>query len=214
MADVKNEKRSDKAITDDENKQLWDLAICESLSRTQVYKQLPGHMRSKVDRVILLRPKRCSTLEAVAEQHQLEERYGISMKALRTYARKLEKLVRPAAASQVLAGVLGCLPESERKRMLAGSEVLLLSRVMQALCGDQQQALDVADLAKLSSILCSVAKNSGKPASEKKTGREPDRQNTRGNDNPAPQSPAKLAEAVHLLYGLNWPLPSGDNTES
>lgn len=176
------------------------------LARSGVYRRMPVTVRGRLDAAILLRPKDCPTLEAIAEKFKLAERYGISRAALRTYAGKLEQLVRPMAASQVLAGVLGCLPASYRRKLAAGSEVMLLSRLVKTLHDEQSSTLAVADLAKLAVLL--------------KTMRPPHRKNTtpkrrrnglpRDSANPPPNSEVfdseQMAEAVRTLYGLSWPI--------
>ena len=147
MATSKTRNSSNNKTAEDNATSPWDMVIYERLGRTQVYKRLPGHLRGRVDEAILLRPEECSSLETIVQRFGLEEKYGITMKALRGYAHKLEQLARPAAASHLLARVLGCLPEEDRRRLLAGSEVLLLSRVIQALSDGKAEALCVADLA-------------------------------------------------------------------
>jgi hypothetical protein len=183
---------------------------------------MPVGERGRLDRAIILRPEGLGSLEAIARHFKLAEKYDISIAMLRTYAGKLEELVRPAVTSHVLAGVLGCLPESYRKQIVAGSEVLLVSKVMQALNGDggapgaggggnPAAPLSVADLAKLASILVSLARRRGRGD------RAVSRTNPRGEGEPAepagacgtPSGPIKLAETVRLLYGLSWPPENG-----
>ncbi len=206
MAASKSRGSSNNTTVENKASAPWDMVIAERLGRTQVYKSLPGHIRGRVDEAILLRPEECSSLEAIDKRFGLEENYGITMKALRGYARKLEQLARPAAASHLLTRVLGCLPEKDRQRMLAGSEVLLLSRVIQALSDGKAEALGVADLAKLASVLSSFAKSGDKSsASAENNCRRPDASKSNENDTAIPPSSEKLAETVRFLYGLNWP---------
>ena len=195
-----------------------EASLPEWLTRSSVYKKVPVGVRGRLDEAILLRPAECATLDQIAEKFELAERFGISGTALRSYARKLEQYVRPAAASQLMAGVLGCLPEGYQQRLLAGSQVLLLSRVVKSLSAEGGGELSVAELAKLASVLSAMggrsrvptahSKSSRPPASGSKTIRgmhsstsdegEPDLSAATGN-------PTKLAEAVRMLYGLSWP---------
>jgi hypothetical protein len=176
------------------------------LTRSSVYKKVPVAVRGRVDEAILLRPAKCATLEQIAEKFELAGRYGISHSALRSYARKLEQFVRPAVASQLMAGVLGCLPEGYRQRLVAGGQVLLLSRVVQALSAEGGAELSVAELAKLASVLSAVGSRSRSPAAGAKAAPHT-RSSSAGEVDPKPPTgdPAKLAEAVRMLYGLPWP---------
>ena len=179
------------------------------LARSSLYKRVPAAVRAELDDAILLRPTNCATLEEIAEQFQLTERYKVSLPMLRTYARKLEELARPVMASQLIAGLLGCLPEGYRQRLVAGSQVLLLSRVVQALTAEDDSGLSVADLAKLASILSALAGQS--VLSEKKRGRSRSKasgeheRDSDGDRPAAPANPTKLAEAVRAIYGISWP---------
>ena len=128
-----------------------------ALSRSVIHRRLPLALRARLDEAILLRPKALPTLEAIAAHFDLA-RYRISPQALRAYSRRLEDLARPAATGQLLAVVLGCLPPSYRRRVHDGTEVLLLSRMAQALSGDGTQALSVAELARLGPVVVAMAR--------------------------------------------------------
>ncbi len=175
------------------------------LARSGVYRRIPVTVRGRLDAAILLRPKDCPTLEAIADKFKLAERYGISRAALRTYAGKLEQLVRPMAASQVLAGVLGCLPASYRRKLAAGSEVMLLSRLVKTLNDEKTSTLAVADLAKLAVLLKTVRY----PYRKSTTPKRRHNRSPRDSVNPSPDSAVgdseQMAEAVRTLYGLSWP---------
>ena len=178
------------------------------LTRSSVYKKVPISVRGRLDEAILLRPADCATLDQIADKFELAERFGISGSALRSYARKLEQFVRPAVASQLMAGVLGCLPEAYRQRLIAGGQVLLLSRVVQALLAEGGAELSVADLAKLASVLSAMGNRSRLPALKAKAA-PTTRTSQTGEGEPDPEpaagNPTKLAEAVRMLYGLPWP---------
>jgi len=178
----------------------------EWLTRSSIYKKVPVAVRGRLDEAILLRPAKCATLEQIAEKFELSQRYGLSHSSLRSYARKLEKFVRPAAASQLMAGVLGCLPEGYRRRLVAGGQVLLLSRVVQALSAEGGAELSVAELAKLASVLSAVGSRSRLTADRAKAAHK-DRPLPTGESGPKSPAgdPVKLAEAVRMLYGLPWP---------
>jgi hypothetical protein len=141
---------------------------------------------------------------------QLEEKYGISTGALVAYAEKIEQLVRPEITSHVLAGVLGCLPRSYQRQLVAGGEVLLISRILKAL-NTEETGLAVAEMAKLASILTALAGasrgESGKPAGlanlKKRIAGKPEEMEAQSLH--ADVVPIKLAESVRLLYGINWP---------
>ena len=187
----------------------------EWLTRSSVYKKVPDAVRGRLDEAILLRPAKCVTLEQIADKFELADRYGISGSVLRSYACKLEQFVRPAAASQLMAGVLGCLPEEYRQRLVAGGQVLLLSRVVQALSAEGGAELSVAELAKLASVLSAVGGRTRLPAARAKVSSkartslagESTQEPASGEPDPKPSigDSAKLAEAVRMLYGLPWP---------
>lgn len=194
------------------------IPVPASLMRSSVYRKLPVGVRAQVDEAILARPAASPTLEAIAERFKLHERFGISSTSLRSYAGKLERYVRPAVGAQIMAGVLGCLPPGYRRRLLAGSQVLLLSRVVQALLNSESAEMSVADLAKLASVLSSMARQGASTPRRAAGGRDSDQAARRGGrrsstgkhsaDEAGPidaGDPAKLAQTVRMLYGLPWP---------
>jgi len=185
------------------------------LTRSSVYKKIPVAVRGRLDEAILLRPSDCATLEQIADKFELTGRYGISASVLRSYTRKLEQFVRPAAASQLMAGVLGCLPEEYRQKLLAGGQVLLLSRVIRALSAEGGTELSVADLGKLATVLSAVSGRSISPSIKTRTtSKKRSSQNSDSMQESASSAfdsstlshdPTQLAEAVRMLYGLPWP---------
>jgi hypothetical protein len=177
------------------------------LARTSVYRRVPETVRPRLDEAILLRPSECPTLEAIGRKFRLAEEYGVTHKGLKTYASRLERLVRPVLTAQVMAGALGCLPESYRQQLVAGTRVMLLSRVVQTLQGREPSSLTIADLAKLASILSAVARpgtdTEGGVSRRPRSGC-PDRPH--GAERAVPRdAPARITEAVRLVYGLTWP---------
>ena len=183
------------------------------LVRSMVYRKVPVAVRSRLDKVILLRPAGLTTIEAIAEHFRLAGRYGISLASLRSYARKLEAFVRPIITAQLAAGILGCLPSTYRHQILAGSQVLLLSRVIQALSADDEQhALSVSDLARLASLLKALAGRHVSLGVGRKLS-PPDHPRRCGDPSPRNEKARSgLAEAVHALYGLTWP-PADPNSQ-
>lgn len=185
------------------------------LTRSSIYKKVPVAVRGRLDEAILLRPADCATLEQIADKFELASLYGISTSVLRSYARKLEQFVRPAAASQLMAGVLGCLPEEYRQQLVAGGQVLLMSRVVKALSDEGGTELSVADLAKLGSVLSAVGgrpsvsatriKSTQKKRSSKDDASEQESVAGESASISSSHDPTKLAEAVRMLYGLPWP---------
>jgi hypothetical protein len=183
----------------------------EILARSAVYRRLPERVRSRLDRAILTRPKDLPTLEAMAERFELQERFQVSLHALRGYAWRLERLARPAATSRIMAGVLGCLPRKYREQLLAGGEVLLVSRVLQALHGDTDGAennkpgeaiIPVSDLVKLGAILAKLGTRPGlraSPGARKKS------KGHRSTVEEAASASAALNQALKLSYGITWP---------
>ncbi len=182
--------------------------VPEWLTRSKVYKRLPVGVRSHVDAAILLRPADAPTVEAIAAKYKIAERFDISITALRRYARKLEQFVRPTVTSQLMAGVLGCLPKSYRRTLVAGGEVLLLSRVVKALTAEEKgkPALGVADLAKLASVLSAVGRRTQAVRSQKLRAGRGEKADT--NPDAGALNSASLAEVVRELYGLSWPPPT------
>jgi hypothetical protein len=179
--------------------------VAAALVRTSVCRRVPVLIRQQLDRAILLRPDDAPTLEAIARKFELAERYGVTLASLRTYARKLEELVRPVVTSQVVAGVLGCLPEEYRQGLLAGSRVLLLSRIVQALSGHDGASLSVSDLGKLATILSAAARAAPAPSEPKRPAGKGARRTRDADTSLTPSDPTQMAEAVRLLYGLSWP---------
>lgn len=181
-------------------------APTKALARSAVCRRLPMNLRTRVDEAILLRPKELPTLEAIAAHFDLAQ-YRISLPALRAYARRLEELARPAAASQLIAGVLGCLPVGYRRRTLAGAQVLLLSRVVQALSCETNPPLSVAELARLGSVLALMARphQASRSAGAKRTHFRPP---------PAAQGEMQLSriqDVVRRVYGLSLPVASQES---
>jgi len=179
-------------------------AVPAWLARSSIYKRVPVRVRIRLDKAILFRPPESPTLEAVADKFKLSERYNISLASLRNYARKLEQFVKPAMGSQLLAELLGCLPESYRQQVASGNQVLLLSKVLQALTMGGADALSVADLAKFSTILSGIASRTNM-GSKKSTGSGPKKKGPPAESEPSGAEPGKVAEAVRMLYGLPWP---------
>jgi hypothetical protein len=169
-----------------------------------VYRKVPVAVRARLDAAILLRPADCPTLEAIARKFDLGGRYGISPDSLANYAHKLEQFVRPAMTSQVMAGMLGCLPARYRRQLVAGGQVMLLSKVVQALADDEREAaLSVADLAKLAAVLAAMSGAGGSKSYAAKAGgaaRRGPRNVLAGGA--AIEDPTQLAEAVKMVYGL------------
>ncbi|UCD30589.1 MAG: hypothetical protein JSV03_09020 [Planctomycetota bacterium] len=190
------------SVSQSVDKAGFDVPTC--LARSNVYKRVPSRVRSQLDEAIVLRPDGCASLEAIADKFQLGRRYKVSLSSLRSYARKLEEFVRPAMTSQLMAEILGCLPDSYRQQVVAGGQVMLLSKVLQALSIDRGSALTVAELARLASVLSGVSSrgNMGRTAASGYHDGEKGEQTDTDTDS---TSPNKMAEAVRMLYGLPWP---------
>lgn len=177
------------------------------LARTSVYRLVPVPARRFVDRAILLRPEGCGTLDAIHRKYRLHERFGVTRAGLKTYARRLERLVQPVFAGHLLATVLGALPAGYRRQMTRGSHVLLLSRVVAAMT-DNDCEMTPAGLAKLASSLAS-ANRAASAAGQAKEACGP--RNTADNDRrhltdtSKTGNPAEIIRTVRAVYGLDWP---------
>lgn len=196
------------------SKENEGVAVRPALARTSLYRRVPTSIRRQVDRALLLRPEACATLDAVAARFKLGERFGVTREALRTYARRLEGLVEPVIAGNLVAAILGCLPESYRRRLADGGRILLLSRVVQALTQGQAK-LAPADLAKLAGLVAAVdGKTTIRPEKSKayKPGKALAQRSRR--QQPTLADARNLAEAVHMIYGLDWPAGSGSPPSS
>lgn len=180
-----------------------ELAVAGTLARSVVYRRLPVHVRSRLDSAILLRPKHLPTLEAIAAHFELSK-HGISPAALRSYARRLEELARPAAAGQVLAAVFGCLPGSYRRQLMAGTQVVLLGRVIQALSAQKSEPLTVAEMARLGTLLSAMARSS-RPR-EGVSAKQSHRKLLPAAA--AELQPSRIAELVRGIYGVSLPAPA------
>lgn len=186
----------------------------KALARTVVYKRVPLSTRRALDRAILVRPQGCATLEAIEERFRLTERFGVSRDNLRTYARKLERVAQPCFAGNLAAAILGCMPAAYGSQVAAGSQIILISRLVQALTLKQSR-LEIPELIRLASALrfanpTGVARN----AATKGCGQQG---KIRGRDDAVSScfsNEATLAEAVRTVYGLEYPAhrPNGAET--
>ncbi|HPD30436.1 MAG TPA: hypothetical protein PLL20_10600 [Phycisphaerae bacterium] len=196
--------------TDLEKTGTWKKA----LARTAVYKRVPFSTRRALDRAILARPEGCATLEAIEARFRLTERFGVSRDNLRTYARKLERVAEPCFAGNLAAAILGCMPTAYGSQVAAGSRIILVSRLVQALTQGESR-LEIPELIKLASALrlahaTAVARNA---AMKGCGGRGKDRGRDR-KDSWCFSNQAALAEAVRTVYGLEYPAhrPTGAET--
>ncbi|MHC4443136.1 MAG: hypothetical protein ACYTF1_06030 [Planctomycetota bacterium] len=194
-----------------EKRQLGDESrIPGLLLRTRVYKRVPEAERSRLDADIMFHPEGYATLKSIANKYKLVDRYGISRKALDTYAQRLAGIVRPAMSSLVLANLLGCLPESYRRSVVDGGHVMLLSRVMQVLSCGGCTPLSVAELARLASLFSAIAARNNVDRGTGKAGGGKDKDVIAEADSSG-GDPVKIAESVRMLYGLPWPLKEADS---
>jgi hypothetical protein len=179
-----------------------------SITRTSVYRRVPVTTRRKLDRALLTRPKECATLDAILEQFKLSERFGITREALRTYARKIEQLIEPHLAGHLAAAVLGCMPTAYRNEVAAGSEIILISKVVQALTkkkGQGQGQLEAPDLLKLASALRAAGQRKPKSCNKGSSSRDGVRKTPEADKGNAKTDQKVLAETVRTVYGLDWP---------
>lgn len=176
------------------------------LAGSALCRRVPAEVRSQIDSAILLRPPELATLELIAARFQLKEQYGVTPAALRAYARRIEELARPVATARLMAGVYGCLPAAQRRKLLAGSQVLLLSRVIQVLSTEGDTALSVAELARLGSIVSGMA---GRKATRNPKPAKDSKNRTRGRAE-IPADGGDIAALVRQVYGLN--IAGGEQT--
>lgn len=180
--------------------QEWPLPrLVTALADSPVCRRLPVDVRLRLEHALFDRGRTGKTLEQISDELSLTK-YLICPGDVTDYARTFDELVRPAVSAQVLAGVLGCLPASYRKRLVRGSEVLLLSKLTQALSADSEETISVSELMKLASILRAAA---GKRAVH--------RERQRGKRRAASMesfSDDHVSAAVGRLYGLSWPSES------
>lgn len=173
-----------------------------AMGRSIVVRRLPASVRARLDEAILLRPKELPTLEAIAAHFELSK-YRISPAALRAYARRLESLARPAATGQLVSLVLGCLPRAYRRRVQDGTEVLLLSRIAQALMAEQPEALSVAELTRLAPVLAAMSRAHALG----KRGAAKGGRNWLANSGRQYVDPTRLRSLVRGVYGLDLAEP-------
>ncbi len=171
---------------------VTDVRSPAGLCRTAVYRRVPREVRMRLDAALLDRAEGTAALQAIADRFELRNRYGLSLPALRTYARRLEAFCRPVLASAILAAMLGGLPAAFRRSLQHGSEVLLLSRLAATLNRTDDDALTVADLVRLGSMLATLTgRKSRRPCAR------------RGAGKAGPPDASQLARTVRELYGLN-----------
>ncbi len=173
--------------------------VAEALVASPVRQRIPDRIRVKLERALLERASREDSLEEIARKFELE-RYGISMEMLSGYAATLDELVRPVASTQIVAGVLGCLPASFRSRMLRGNQVLLLSKVAAILWESRESQMEVGELLKLATLLRAAAQTRRQQAGGR-----------RGKEGGSPKEAAlfdmgRMGGSVRALYGLSWPV--------
>ncbi len=175
-----------------------------SITRTSVYRRVPITIRWKLNRLLLLRPEGCASLDAILQRFKLSEKFGITRQALRTYARKIEQLVEPHLAGQLAAAVLGCMPTSYRNEVVAGSEVILISKVVGALTANKTD-LHPPDLLKLASALRAAAQQKPKSCQKGSSDQEHAPKHPGGKPGDAKTDQEVLAETVRTIFGLDWP---------
>ncbi|MGQ9650602.1 MAG: hypothetical protein ACUVXJ_10865 [Phycisphaerae bacterium] len=186
----------------------------KALARTAVYKRVPLSTRRALDRAILVRPEGCATLEAIEARFRLTQRFGVSRKNLRMYARKLEGVAEPFFAGNLAAAILGCMPATYASQVAAGSQIILISRLVQALT-QRKSRLEVPELIKLASAL-RFANPTGvaRSAAMKGCGKKGHERGRDHRDSSCFSNQATLAEAVRTVYGLEYPAhrPNGAET--
>jgi hypothetical protein len=178
------------------------------LTRTSVYKRLPDSLRNQLDQALLERPKDCATLNAVARKFQLAQRFGITTRALRAYAAKLDQLAEPVYAGRLVNSLLECLPDARPAELTDGGDVMLISRVVQALT-QKDKKLAAPDLARAALLFGSNAAKQRLTSCKKEGYTDQGKPNrSPAEASPAQSRPDNLAESVRMVYGLGWPSES------
>jgi len=137
------------------------------------------------------------------------KREDVSVRLRRCWVyKRVPEAVRACLDATILTVVnalFGCFPDKYRQKLMAGREIILVSRVLQVLCGDENNRLSVAELAKLASMISSyggrstTAEKPARRASQKSTGHN-DQEKEAGAVSP---DSARLAETVRTLIGLS-----------
>jgi hypothetical protein len=182
-----------------------EAAVPAGLTRTAVYRKVPVAVRCRLDKAILLRGTNGNAVDEIHAEFDLAERFGVSARALRSYARKLADLVKPAMSAQVMAAMLGCLPNSYRSQLVAGSQTLLLSRVISALTDDRAEALSASDLGRLATVLEAIAKRSNDADTKTGSKKRRSKKHNSISDDTDLADESKVAQAIRMVYGLTWP---------
>jgi hypothetical protein len=196
-ASTKREKRAGREISDPRA----GLSLAEAadrLARSTVVRKLPLRLLARVERAVLGRASSGKTLDDIAANLSLET-HGITPGALKQYARMLDELIRPVAAAQVMAGVLGCLPETYQRRILTGNQVLLLSKVAHILTHTPDDKIQSSELVKLAGVLRSAARHSQK--SSEQTERK-----GKASRSVETLNIEEMGRAVRSVFGLCWPM--------
>jgi len=178
---------------------------------------VPLSARRRLDRAILLRPEGCRTLDAIEAKFGLTNKYGLSRANLRTYARKLEGIAEPIFAGNLAAAIMGCMPATYRTDVAAGSQIILVSRLVQALTKKEPESgLKVADLVRLSSALRSATStmNAVKTGGTRGCGHSSDGREKMGKTSSFAASLPTLTEVVRTVYGLELPVGQPAETEA
>jgi hypothetical protein len=127
-------------------------------------------------------------------------RFGLKPELLEEYATRFDALIRPIASSQIIAGILGCLPASTRARMLKGNQMLLLSKLAQVLVEAQEVKLESGEMVKLAGVLRSAGQ-----VQRTETGSSARSKGRPSNPDAALFDHDRFGRAVRVLYGLSWP---------
>lgn len=175
---------------------------CEALLKSPVVIRLPRDLRSRLDRAVIERAVTGASLESIARDLDLS-RHGVSLAAVRRYAAVLEEVLRPVASAQVIAGVLKCLPSRARRDILAGNQLLLLSKVACALSEASASDLPAGELVKLAGVLRSAAQGRSRTRRGKAA---------KGGGEDL-LDPTQMGPALRMLYGLSWPFPEGTTAD-
>jgi len=192
---------------------IWQRALV----RTLVHRRVPLSARRKLDRAILLRPEGCRTLDAIEAKFRLTNKYGVSRTSLRTYARKLERVAEPIFAGNLAAAIMGCMPATYRTDVAAGSQIILVSRLVQALTKKRPESgLEVADLVRLASALRSATStlNAVKTGGTRGCGHNSDGREKMGKTSLCAASLPTLTEVLRTAYGLELPVGQPSETEA
>jgi len=180
-----------------------DRAAAYLLQRCAVVQKVPAKVRKQIDAALSREAGGRVSIKGLWEELRLRERYGVSLSALRRYARQLAAVRSQSASGQVvrtLSWLMG-MPIRQRRRLQEAGQLLLLGRLAEAL---QRSDLEPEQLVKLADAL-SKQRTAAVRAEAQRLAERKFKQMVREalrSRKDRPDWQAGLAETIQRIYGI------------